>query len=92
MDLGQSHMGLVNKQQKILGEIVQQGVRGRAHRPALDDPGVVLNAGAVANLLHHLDVVHGALADPLGLDGLALVLKEFDPFLQLLVDLLDRCV
>ena len=67
-------------------------MRRRAHRPPLDHPGVVLNAGAVAQLLHHLDVVHGALLDALGLDELALPLKEGHPLLQLPIDLLDSGV
>ena len=85
-------MALVDKQHKVLGEVVQQSMGRGAHRAALNDPGVVLNAGAVAQLLHHLYVVHGALLDALGLDELALLLKVGHPLLQLLIDLLDSSV
>lgn len=85
-------MALVDKEDEVLGEVVQQGVRRRAHRPPLDHPGVVLNAGAVAQLLHHLDVVHGALLDALGLDEFALPLEEGHPLLKLPIDLLDSGV
>ena len=36
--LGEGHVALVDEQHKVLGEVVQQGVGGRPHRPALDDP------------------------------------------------------
>ena len=82
-------MALVNEEHKIFGEIVQQGVGRGAHRAALNNPGVVLNSRAVPNLLHHLNVVHGALLDALGLDELALRLKLGHSLLQFLIDLLD---
>ena len=90
--LGQGDVALVDKQHEILGEVVQQGVGRGTYRTPLDDPGVVLNAGAVAQFLHHLHVVHGTLLDALGLDELALLLKVGHPLLQLLVDLLDSGV
>ena len=87
--LRQGHVGLVNEKHKISGEIIQQSVGGRAHRAALDDPGVILDPGAVAQLLHHLHVVHGALLDALGLDELVVGLEKSHPLLQLPVDLLN---
>jgi hypothetical protein len=57
----------------FLGEIIQQG-RGRLPRgPAGEVPGVVLDAVAVAQFLHHLQVEQGALLQALGLDELALL-------------------
>ena len=44
---------------------------------------------AVAQLLHHLNVVHGALLDALGLDELVFALEEGHPLLHLLVNVLD---
>ena len=87
--LGEGDVALVDEQQKVLGEEVQQGVGGRAGGPALDHPGVVLNAGAVAQLLHHLHVVHGALLEALGLHQHVVGLEVGHPLLQLPVDLLD---
>ena len=74
-DLGQGHVALVHKQQEVLGEVVQQRHGRGAHRAARDDPGIVLDAGAVAQLLHHLDVVEGPLADALGLQQLVVLLE-----------------
>ena len=90
--LGQGDVALVDEEDEVFGEVVQQGVGGRAHGPPLNDPGIVLDAGAVAKLLHHLHVVHGALLQPLGLHQLALSLEEGHPLLQFLVDLLDSGV
>ena len=70
--LGQGGVALVDEEYEVLGEVVQQGVGGRSGGPALDNPGVVLNARAVPQFLHHLDVVHGALFDALGLHQLVL--------------------
>lgn len=73
--LGQGHMALVHEQHKILREEVQQCHGRAAHRTLRDDPGIVLNAGAVAQRAHHLHVVAGTLVDALGLDELAVVLE-----------------
>ena len=59
--LGQGDVALVDEEDEVFGEVVQQGVGGRTHGPPLNDPGIVLDAGAVAKLLHHLHVVHGCL-------------------------------
>ena len=88
--LGQGHMALVHEQQEILREIVQQGGGGRARRPAGDDPGIVLDTGAVAQLPHHLQVIPGALVNALGLNELAVVLKPLFPLRQLPFDLRRR--
>ena len=70
--LGQGHMALVNEHEIIFREVVQQGGRGRSRSPALNDPGVILNAVAEADLRHHLQVVGRPLGNALGLDELAL--------------------
>ncbi len=88
-DLGQSGVALVDEQHEVLGEVVQKSVGRRTHRAALNHPGIVLNAGAVAQLLHHLNVVHGALLDALGLNELVLALEEGHPLLHLLINVLD---
>ena len=83
-------MALVHEQQKILREIVQQGGGRGAGLPAGDHPGIVLDAGTVAQLPHHLQVIPGALVNALGLDELAMILKPLFPLRQLLFDLLRR--
>ena len=51
---------------------------------------VVLDALAVADLGHHLQVEAGALFQPLRLDQLVLLVEVFQPVLQLDLDRLDR--
>ena len=52
----------------------------------VDGARVVLDAVAVAELLHHLEVVLGAHAQALGLEQLALLLELGQPLLELGLD------
>ena len=80
---------LVDEDDHVLGEVVEQRERVRARRTALEDPRVVLDPVAEAELLHHLEVVLGALPEPVGLEQLALGLELLDALLQLVPDLVD---
>src|SRR5574341_509155 len=51
--------------------------------------GVVLDAVAVAHLLDHFEVEHGALLDPLGLNKLVRLAKLLDTLPQFLVNAVD---
>ena len=82
-------MRFIHKEQKILGEVVDERQRRRADRSPADDAGIVFDARAVAQLAQHLDIVARALADALGLDGLALGQKLRLALVELLVDLND---
>ena len=85
-------MGLVDEDDEVVGEVIDQRVRRAARRAAVEDPRVVLDPGGEAELLDHLEVVRGALAQPVRLQLLALGLQlggarfEFGP------DLLDRAL
>ena len=70
-DLRHGDVRLVDDQQEVLGEVVEQAVRRGARSAPVDVPGVVLDAGAGADLPHHLDVVAGPHPQPLGLQQLA---------------------
>ena len=72
------------------GEIVEQTVRRAARTPPVDMPGVVLDAGAGADLAHHLDVVAGPHPQPLGLQQLLLAIQLGQPLVQLGLDAADR--
>ena len=87
--LGQRDVALVHEQDEIVGEEVQQRHGGGAHRTLGDDAGIVLDAGAVAQLRHHLHVVLRALAQTLGLHQLILPLQLGKALVQLLADLAD---
>ena len=86
-DLRQRHMALVHKQQEIIGKEVQQGHRCAACRTVGNDAGIVLDAGAVAQLPHHLYVILRPLADALSLYQHLIVIEIFYLVLQFLPDL-----
>ena len=91
-DLGQCHVALIHEQHKVVGEVVHQRQRRGPHGPAGNDPAVVLDAVAVPQLPHHLDVVHGPLADALGLHQLAVFYEPLLPVRHLLLELHDGAV
>ena len=87
-------MRLVDEDDEVVREVVEQRERVRAGRPALEDPRVVLDPGAEAELLQHLQVVLGPLPQPVRLEHLALALEHREPPVELGLDLvhgaLDR--
>jgi hypothetical protein len=64
----------------------------KQRKPAVEDPRVVLDARAEAELADHLHVVLGALAQAVGLDQLARRLEAAQLVLQLGADVADRPV
>ena len=83
-------VALVDDEQEVVGEVVEQRERRLAVVAAVDVHRVVLDAVAVADLGHHLEVVLGAHAQALGLEQLALGLEPRQPLLQLGLDLRHR--
>ena len=82
-------MGLVDEDDEVVGEVVDQRVRRAALRPAVEDARVVLDPRGEADLLQHLEVVGGALAQAVRLELLALGLQLGGARVQLGADLLD---
>ena len=68
-------MRLVDEHDEVAAEVVEQCVRGGAGRAAVEDPRVVLDPVAVAELLQHLQVVLGALPEPVRLEELPLATR-----------------
>ena len=91
-DLRHRHVRLVDHEEEVLGEVVEQAVRRAACGPPVDVPRVVLDAGAEADLAHHLDVVGRAHAQPLRLEQLAGALERGELRLELGLDAGDRPV
>ena len=83
-------VALVDDEQEVVGEVVEQRERRLAEVAAVDVHRVVLDAVAVADLGHHLEVVLRAHPQPLGLEQLALLLEPGQPLLQLGLDLAHR--
>ena len=88
-DLRHGLVGLVDEADEVLGEVVDQAVRPVARAAAVEDPRVVLDAGAEAHLAQHLHVVLRALAQAVGLQQLALGLELGAALVELAADLLD---
>ena len=88
--LRQRHMALIHEKQEVLREVVEQGHRRAARRTVRDHARIVLDAAAVAQLLHHFDVVVRTLTDALRLDQLVVLLKVPHALVALGTDALDR--
>ena len=79
-------MALVHDDEEIVGEIIEQRIRRRPCRSMREVTRIILDARAVAHLLHHFKVVVRALLDALRLDELTLLLEMRDLRDLLLVD------
>lgn len=90
--LRQRDVAFVYDEHVILREIVNQAERARALGAAVEITRVVLDAGAVPQLLDHLDVVFHALLDALRLRRASGTLEEFDLPAQIQVYLLYGAV
>ena len=77
-------------QQRVLGEVLEQRGRRLARLAAGEVARIVLDAGAGAGRLHHLDVEDGALLQPLRLEQAAGAVELVEPLLEVGLYLLDR--
>ena len=66
-DLRHGHVALVDEQEGVVGEVFEEGRRRLAGPAAGEVAGIVLDAGAGAGGLDHLEVEGGALLQPLRL-------------------------
>ena len=82
-------MALVDDQHGVVRQVIVQGRRRLAGTAAGEVAGVVLDAGAVADLQHHLQVEDGALLQALGLHQLVVLPQQVEAVLELHLDLLD---
>ncbi len=82
VELGHRLMRFVEHHQKIVGEEVDQRAGWLAGRSTLDRRAVVLDAVAIANFLHHLEVVLRAHSQSLRLEQLALFLEGGETLLE----------
>ena len=90
VQLRHGDVALIDHEKPILREVVEQGVRRLAVGASVDRARVVLDAVAVTDLLHHLEVVLGAHTKALSLEQLAVFLEGSQLRLQLRLDPLDR--
>ena len=81
---------LVEHAEEVVREVVEQGVRHLAGLAAVEEPRVVLDPGAGADLAEHLEVVGRTHPEALRFQQLALRLEPRQPVLELGFDALDR--
>ncbi len=89
-DLRDGHVRLVDDQQPVRREVVEQGPRPAARVAARQMARVVLDAGAVPEFAHHLEVERRPLPQPGALERSPFGLEFTDPELHLGVDIDDR--
>ncbi len=65
-------MGFVHDGEVFLGKVIEQTRRTFSRLPAREMPGIVLHAGAGADLQEHVDVEQGAGLEALRLQQLPL--------------------
>ncbi|MNI39796.1 hypothetical protein D3C73_939860 [compost metagenome] len=82
-DLRQSDMGFIDDDQHVIREVIHQGIRGCPRFPEGQRSGIVLDPGAEADLLHHLDIITCPLLQPLSLKQLTRIAEHGQTFFQL---------
>ena len=88
--LGHTDVGLVDEQQRVGGQVVEEGGRRLAGVASGQVARVVLDTVAVAQLQHHFDIVEGTLLQALGLDQTVFLAQEGQSLDQLLLDPIHR--
>ena len=84
--LWDGHMALVENHEEVVREVVHQGVRRLSRLPPVQVSRVILDAVAVTELPHHLEVVCGTHAKPLSLQQLVPFFEPLEPFCQFQFD------
>ncbi|MNX88672.1 hypothetical protein D3C86_1206500 [compost metagenome] len=92
VDLAHGDVALVHEQQGVVGDVFEEGGRRLARRAAGQPAAVVLDAGAGAGGLHHLQIETDALFKALGLQQLAVLGHPVERLLQLGLDAHDGLV
>ena len=83
-------MALVDDQQRVAWQVIEQAWRWLPGLASGQIPGVVLDARAVPDFVHHLEVEARALLEALCLDELARGAQLHQPATQLVTDLVER--
>ncbi len=89
-DLRHRLVAFVDEQQRIVGEIFEQGRRRLAGQAAGQEAAVILDPGAAAGGGDHLQIEMGPLLQPLRLQQPSFRLQFLQPLLQLVADRVHR--
>ena len=82
-------MAFVDDHEEIVGEVIQQAEGAGAGAAAVEEAGVVFDAGAEAELLYHLEVVVHTLFEALGFEGLCDAFEVFSLAVELILYFMD---
>ena len=83
------HMRLIDHDEEIFREVVQERKWRLAGLPVRHVAGIILDAGAVSDLLHHFQIIIRPLLQTLRLQELILIPELFEPPVKLLLDRRD---
>ncbi len=83
-------MALVDEDERVVGQIFEQGRRRLARLPPGEIARIILDAGAGAGRLDHLQIEQSALLEPLRFEQPPGAVQLVQPLLQLLLDAADR--
>ena len=86
-ELGNGDVGFVDHQQGVVGQIIEQGRWRLAGLAPGQVARVVLDPGAITQLLHHFDIKLSALLQALGLHQLVVVAQLGETLTQLVLDM-----
>ena len=87
-NLRQRYVRLIYHQQKILGEIIYQRKRRLTGLTSRKMARIIFDAGAVAHLLHHLQIIISALLQTLCLQQPAMLIQLIKALVQLLANII----
>ena len=87
-NLRQRYVRFIHNQQKILGKIIYQRKRRLTGLTSCQMTRIVFDAGAVAHLLHHLQIVIRALLQTLCLQQPAMLIQLIKTLFQLLANII----
>ena len=88
-DLVDRDVALVDEDNVVVGEIIEQAVRGRSGLAASKNSRVVFNTGAEADLAKHLKVIPRSFLDALSLKEHILRAEPLHAFCELFFDLAE---
>ena len=83
-------MALVDEDEGVVGQVFEQGRRRLAGPAAGEVARIILDAGARAGRLQHLEIEDGALLEPLRFEEPPLAMELVEPDLELVLDRLGR--
>ena len=85
-DLRHADVRFIQHEEKVVREKINHRRGPRAGRAVGDVPGIILDAGTEAHLLHHFQIVFRPHLDALGFEQLAVFLEMHDAFAQFFAD------